>query len=276
MQRGVMMAHGFGFIAMLLLSTLASAATAAPREPAGKWNVAFDDAQCVASRTYGTAEEPLHLVLKAPPVGGVMQIAVLRNGGYAEAAQVGATIAIDEQPPLKTNVLMFSPKKSKTRVYTLNLPSSDFSRIRGAKSLSIRSSGLNESFSVSQMESLLKVMDQCVADLRRVWNVSTVDGGTSALPKPAKANLAKLFSDEDYPGFAVMEGASGVVRFVILIDEAGKVADCTVVETSGVAGLDAQSCAILRLRGKFEPGVGHDGKPAKDVYVGTIRWRLTS
>ena len=271
-----MMARRFEFLSMLVVVTAASAASAAPREPTGKWNVAFDDAQCVASRSYGSAEEPLHLVLKAPPVGGVMQIAVLRNGGYAEATQVGATIGIDEQPQLKTNMLMFSPKKSKTRVYTLNLPSADFARIRGAKSLSIRSSGLSETFSVSQIEALLKVMDQCVTDLRRVWNVSSDDGETSALAKRATGNLAKLFSDEDYPGVAIIEGASGVVRFVILIDESGKVADCTVVETSGVAVLDTQSCAVLRARGKFDPGAGADGKPAKDVQVSKISWRLAS
>lgn len=140
-------------VSLATLSMLLSAsATSAPREPTGKWNVDFGDAQCVASRSYGSAEEPLHFALKAPPVGEVMQIAVIRNGGHAPATQVDATIAIDDQPPLKTNLLSYGTKDRKKRINTVNLPSADFARIRGAKSLAIRSSGLNETFSVAQME----------------------------------------------------------------------------------------------------------------------------
>ena len=42
---------------------------------------------------------------------------------------------------------------------------------------------------------------------------------------------------------------------VILIDEFGKVADCTVTQTSGAASIDAQSCAVIRERGKFRPAI---------------------
>jgi TonB family protein len=266
-----MMVRGLAFLAMLLWGASSAAAAAAPREPTGKWKVDFDDAQCVASRNYGSTEEPLHLVLKAPPLGEVMQIAVMRNGGYAPPDQVNATIAIDDQAALKTNLLMFGPKDSKKRVYTLNLPSADFARIRGAKSLTIRSLGLNETFAVSQIEPLLKVMDQCVADLRRVWNLSS-DGATSTLANRATGNPGDWVKSEDYPGVAIMKGASGVVRFVILIDEMGRAADCTVVETSGVAVLDAQSCAVLKQRAKFKPAIGPDGKPAKDAYTARFRW----
>jgi TonB family protein len=258
-------------ILLTMATAAAAAAAAAPREPTGKWNVNFDDAQCVASRSFGSAEEPLHLVLKAPLVGGVMQIAVLREGRYSPPKQVDASVGIDDQPPLRTNLLMFGSKNSKKLIYTLNLASIDFARVRGAKSLAIRSSGLNETFSVSQMDPLLKVMEQCVADLQRVWNVSG-DGATSSLPARAKGNPGEWVKNEDYPDVAIQKNASGVVRFVMLIDETGRVADCTVIETSGVAVLDAQSCAILKARAKFEPAVGQDGKPAKDAYMANFRW----
>jgi len=66
----------------------------------------------------------------------------------------------------------------------------------------------------------------------------------------------------------------GSVAFVLLIDEEGKVADCTVTETSGVASLDAQSCAIVKERAKFKPATGLDGKPSKSSYFQRISWRL--
>jgi TonB family protein len=261
------------FVFFLSLLGVTAAASAEPaRQPTAKWNVNFADAQCLALRPYGSAEQPLHLVLKAPAVGGVMQIAVLRKGGETSPNQVDATVAIDQHPPLKTNMLMFTPKGSALRVYLLNMPSEDFSRVATAKSLSIRSSGLNETFALGQMGSLLKIMNECVLDLRKVWNVSDPAGEQSLLPKRAKGNLARFVRDGDYPAQALDENLSGTVKFAVLINEKGRVADCTIVETSGVAALDAQTCAIMMERAKFEPAMGPDGKPAKDAAVSRIRW----
>ena len=49
-----------------LLSTAGTAAAAKPKQPTGKWIVNFADAQCVATRNYGSNSDPIYLVLKAP------------------------------------------------------------------------------------------------------------------------------------------------------------------------------------------------------------------
>jgi TonB family protein len=121
-------------------------------------------------------------------------------------------------------------------------------------------------------------MDTCVVDLRRVWKVpAAAAGGTAQLPDRRRAratNLASLISANDHPGVAVMEGQSGAVTMVLLINEQGRVADCSLVQSSGMAVLDAQSCAIMRERAKFTPAVGPDGKPRKDAMIQKVTWRL--
>jgi TonB family protein len=169
---------------------------------------------------------------------------------------------------------MYSPKGSRERIYLLNMPSADFASVRQAKSLSVRSEGLNETFALSEMEPLLKVVDECVADLRRVFNVGATAPDFSRFKSRARANLLSLFSPDDYPAVAIIEGQSGRVGFALLIGEDGRVADCTVVATSGVPSLDTQVCALLKRRAKFEPARGVDGKPMKDSAVGGITWRL--
>ena len=67
---------------------------------------------------------------------------------------------------------------------------------------------------------------------------------------------------------------AGVVAFALLVNEQGRVADCTVIKTSGAAALDAQSCIVLRQRATFHPALDPAGKPAKDALVGRIRWKL--
>ena len=120
-----------------------------------------------------------------------MQVAVLRPAARTSPEQVEATVKLDQGPPLKTNLLTYTPRNSK-----------------------------------------------------------------------------------DYPAVAVMEGQSGRVGFALLIGEDGRVADCTIVATSGVPSLDSQACALLQARAKFEPARDMDGKPAKDSAVGGIVWRI--
>lgn len=263
-----------GSIFLPFLWFISTAAFPAARAPTGQWNVDFADAQCVATRSYGSAEEPLHLALKAAPVGNVMQIAVIRKGGWTEADQVEAIIGIDMQPPIKANMLRFSTKGTGLRIYLLNMPASDFALVRGAKTLAVSAGSVNESFSLSQVEPLLKIMDDCVADLRKVWNVTDPSGEQSSLSTRAKGNLSGLLTSDDYPGPALRKEQTGAVRFAALINETGRVADCTIIETSKVPALGAQTCALIKERARFKPATGPDGKPAKDAIINKVAWEL--
>ena len=69
---------------------------------------------------------------------------------------------------------------------------------------------------------------------------------------------------------------SGTVSFALLIDEAGKVADCTVIKTSGIAALDAQSCFVVKERAHFTPAIGADGRPAKDARTASVTWLMAN
>ena len=160
------------------------------------------------------------------------------------------------------------------RVHRISLRASEFAPFRQAKTIAIRSPGLNEAFALSNMGPLLKTMDKCLVGLRLLWNISDPTGNQSKLKERTKANLASFFSNDDYPAIAFDQSKSGTVAFALLIDETGKVADCTIIETSGAAALDTQSCGILERRAKFTPAIGADGKAAKDAVIGRIRWKI--
>jgi TonB family protein len=262
----------FAWLAFLV-STLAAAPLSA-RAPTGKWNVNFADAQCMASRDYGTPEDRVELVLKAPAIGGVMQVAIVRKSSSVITAQTKALVTLDGAPPFKASMLVYTPRASGVRVYTTNMPAAEFDRVRQAREMAIRTEGLDEHFTLSQMTPLRKIVDDCVADLRRVFNVGDPTGQVSPLKRRAETNLARIFSDWDYPRIALDRGDSGIVKFALLIDESGRVVDCTVIQTSGAASLDSQACAIIRQRAHFRPAEDSDGKPAKDAITGSVSWRL--
>jgi outer membrane biosynthesis protein TonB len=59
-----------------------------------------------------------------------------------------------------------------------------------------------------------------------------------------------------------------------LIDEQGRIADCTVDQTSGVAVLDTMSCYVISRRARFTPALGADGKPVRSAHETRVRWRI--
>lgn len=258
----------------LCAAVAASAGTAqTPQPPAAKWVVNFDDAQCVAHRAYGQGDEPTYLVIKQPPLGDVIQLAVIQRRPAGEPLQVQGSIAFDGQAPMDVTMLQFQPKGSKRRTYTTNLPSSSLEALRSARSVRIKTTGLDGHFQLADVEPLLRVMNDCVADLRRVWNVSE-DGAEPPAGQGPQAHMAGMFKGDDYPMSAVIGNAQGSVSVVLLVDENGKVADCSVIGTSRAAALDGQTCAILRERAKFTPAVGSDGKPTRGAFTQRITWRI--
>src|SRR5688500_4206667 len=97
-----------GVVFSALLFATAVGAAAEPRMATGKWNVNLADAECMAHRDYGTPASPLRLVLKAPAVGDVMQVAVMRKAASSLPQQVASIVMIDGRRPLKTNLLMYT------------------------------------------------------------------------------------------------------------------------------------------------------------------------
>lgn len=249
-------------------------AKSVPLAPTGRWVVDFADHQCLASASYGDAKNPLFLALKPSPLGEIMQLAVVKKSpSFESPAQMPVKIQIEERQPLELSMLAISGKQGGPASFRINMPLSDFAPMRTATRISIRSGvKVTESFQLVQMPALMKAMNECLADLRRHWNIEPSQ--VAQLKARPKANVVELFSTDDYPAVSVRQNEGGMVALVMLIDERGKVADCMVTATSNRAALDAQACAIVLIRAKFTPAIGADGKAAKSAYIQRIRWEL--
>lgn len=257
---------------VLALAAVADAPSPEIRRPTGKWVVNFDDAQCVASRNYGTEADPLYLVLKQPPVGNVVQLAVVQERSAGSPVQYEGSVSFGDLPPTDVSVLQFQPKGAKVRTYLINLTDTQYAPAPTSRNVRIKTRGLDQNLALSDIAALQRVMNTCVADLRKIWNIADAQQERASLDEGAQGDLRNLFKGEDYPADALIDDQSGTVTVALLIDERGKVADCSVVGTSAAASLDAQTCAILKERARFKPAVGSDGKPRKDGYMQRITW----
>ena len=267
----------FSLVAGVVAILSAPAATAATRAPTGKWIVDFGESQCVASRNYGTAASPLLFGLKLPAAGNVVSLMILRpsNGGGRFPEQIDTEIQLDWSKVLRKSALALNVSETKQRLIRIILPLSEFVDLAKSRSAAFKIGGeLNETFQFSQMPELVKALDECVVGLRQYWNMSEAEGPNPVLRERVSGNLQNIFSPGDFPAVAVRKGIEGAVAVALLIDEKGKVADCTVVSTSGAPALDAQSCYVITRRAKFKPAIGSDERPARDSYLQRINWRL--
>jgi TonB family protein len=95
-----------------------------------------------------------------------------------------------------------------------------------------------------------------------------------AVPAKARANLAVLLSDDDYPAEAIRKGEQGTVGFRLAVSPEGLVTDCSVIASSGSAILDGQTCRLMSERARFTPARDVRGGAAADTVQARIRWIL--
>jgi len=121
---------------------------------------------------------------------------------------------------------------------------------------------------------VVEAIEKCNLDLQAQWNVGEERmAGFKSLAEPLK-NLAHYLDSEDYPYQAVREHLDGAVHVALMIDEKGVLKDCVAEKTSGVASLDAQTCAVLVARAKFRPAINASGEPVRSVRTTPVRWAL--
>ncbi|MDZ3831343.1 MAG: energy transducer TonB [Sphingopyxis sp.] len=85
---------------------------------------------------------------------------------------------------------------------------------------------------------------------------------------PRPLNLSSWGQMSDYPARAMREEREGTAHYLLTVSAAGRVTDCRVTKSSGHADLDAETCAVVLRRARFEPG-GVEGQ-----YEGEMKWAL--
>ena len=256
--------------ACLLVGLQPTPASAAPLQPTSTWFVDYDDAQCIATRNYGTDTKPLLLVLKPSPFGATMRLMVITPGYYSLVQQIIARVRFEDRPEIKTNTLRYSDDQRKMKIHSLNLPMQMVRDERRAKSVSINTPGADYDFALSDLAPVLAELEKCRVDLLALYNFNRPE----RIRQSASGDLQAIFNSSDYPRHAMREENQGTVAVSLLIDEVGKVADCSVDTSGGAASLDAMSCYVIQKRAEFKPAIGQDGKPVRSVHLQRIAWRI--
>ena len=261
-------------VCLVALSIIAArpALSAEPLKPSGKWVVDFGENRCVAYRTFGSLAHPVHLLLKPSPIGDVLQVQVAERGAKGPGIQEQAKLTFGDGPPHTLLQLQYGADKNQVRM--VNLSKVQVSELSKSTGLGWKSRHRDYHLALGPMIKLIETLDRCQAMLADHWNATLTKQlalkKSPSLDKP----LLSLFSSDDYPFDAMRKDQSGFAHVVVMVDETGKIADCTLIATSGIAVLDAQTCIILRKRATFHPAIGADGKPTRGIFHQRVNWEM--
>ena len=264
-------------LVLLAASALAlqPAAAEAQLPPTGKWTVDFGDARCLAYRAYGPESRPLYLLIKPSPIGDVLQLQLAEKGSDRQGVQEEARLSFDGGTPIQMSQLRYGSNGKHVRM--VNLSRDLTARLAAARALHWSARGKEYQLELGPVDKLVRTVGECRVKLGDYWNGTPEKMAALAKgPRLQAPSIISLFESDDYPSQAVTKDQSGMAQVVALIDEKGGVADCTVIETSGVAVLDAQTCIIITRRGKFDAAFGADGMPAKGIYTQRVRWEMSN
>lgn len=243
-------------IAIALSATPAQAAS--PLEPASRWQVDFDGAQCMAIRQFASGQERAHLILKLYAMGAGYEISLIQPGS-GEGLETGhGTVSIDGAA-FDGMAMRFGDPQAGRTVSTWLL--SDLSRLAGAETLTVEFEGNEASFSLDQSPQIVAELANCRASLRQAYHI---DGqGLEKLPK----GDANVFGKLDYASISSDPSAPTRFRALLLLDENGVVSDCALVEHDGDSAVIAQLCAIMSAEVQFKPARDVDGNLVRSPYL---------
>lgn len=178
-------------------------------------------------------------------------------------------------------------------LYTLGDPLAE--RFRRARAMELRRGQETVArFSLAGSYAALGKLNECVSDLSPTAANFQIPRPMmppppSLLPQIAEPDLEGPFEPNrplkplapgrwigpgDYPVQALREGIEGRVRVSLEVDPRGRVADCTILESSGSNVLDERTCLLLSRKARFDPPTDGEARLITGNYATAVRWTL--
>ncbi len=266
--------------ALVMLATFTGTGRARQDAPeAARWISRWDQGECQLIRAAGN---PLTERLKITMTPGSGSVALWIWGAQRRPPRQGrrmrVTIAL---APSGTIISSDNVQHNRERGHTLYLirPIDDryLSDFASAQHLQVDIDGAQIlSMPVGNASAAFDVLRQCATDQLRTWGLDP--GAMTALrerPKPSHPRgVPGFFSHNDYPLQALRSGHSGATVVRLDITPEGRVAQCSLLQSSGHRSLDEQTCDVILRRGRFHPALDSTGAPTTAPLVARVQWNV--
>lgn len=274
LAEGVSMGTQVHVLAIGLMAGLVSVAQASPISPAqgvptqllqpiSQWESIPSDVRCSVERSYGDSAKPTVLGVHESISAESFELIVAGIGKGAPILQELAGGINLRGDSIKRWSLHFVNSKGGS-IDKFGLTSPEMSKVASAEVISFHADGaLDQSFALTGLADALRQLDQCTARLRQEWRVDEPDSEVGI--KGPRDDIRTPFA-RAAPAWSQLHMRPGIVQFIVLVDETGKIADCDVKETAGAPLLEELGCELIKGETKAVPARDRSGKGVKDSF----------
>jgi TonB family protein len=240
--------------------------------PSGKWQVEYAKSSCIINRAFGEGAQRTIFALKSAPYSDTTRMLIIVPSAAGRGSQGDAKVTFSGGYVPKY-AYYASVTAAGTRVTSIDLPRETLDSLAKGDGVAIKAGKLvNLGLRPTGFDKVMEALDDCESDLLASWGFDKAAQATVAT-RP-KGLLRSVFQSSDYPDKELTEGIGGTAGVRLRIETNGKVSECVVVEPSGAPGLDKQTCAVAKKRGRYSPALGHDGKPLWSFTFERITWMV--
>lgn len=264
----------------ILSAVAAFAGTGAMLQPTSKWNVDYGNDVCRLTREFGSSSKPVIVDFEAPPMGHGLNVNFFDSRLSVEEGKSLLRVQILPDPAtLVLDGFTISVGNQAIAKTSFTLDEEVLPRLASASAMSIaRRDSRPVVLSLPGLQAALRALEECRVDLVASWGMPLAEQSRLKVPPKLDPRLAKrgVFNTDDYPASALRENAQGATTARIDVAADGQPLRCTVIRSSGHAGLDSATCAVILKRAHYIAASGQDGHPMKSIDVVKIQWVLPS
>ena len=275
-------------------------------EPSSPWNIEYAESSCRLSRIFGEGDDTIVLALDRFGPGGGFQMIVAgkelrrlttrapvievetRFGPYEEATETSA-FAGDLgkfKPALIIGGTGLGPDPERhdddefawddPTMYEIDPADEEklIAREARAEWLSVSRGRRIIYLATGPMGEPLAALRKCSADLLGEWGVDAEAHRTLTRRAMPISDPGRWVLSNDYPKGLLWQGAQGIVRFRLTVDDEGSPVQCDIQGSTRPEGFETASCDALMRRAQFAPAIDAQGNPIKSYYTGTVQFQM--
>jgi len=251
-----------------LLASVPTAAVSAPFwQAAGTWSIQQGN-HCVAELRFAHKSDQLRFAIESDPTKPLYYVTVVTDGD-AEFGWTKVDIAIGTKR-LATRLIQITPSKLPHHtVYKWGFSDEQLGELEAAGRIQVGGEDLRLDLSFQGLTSARAKLRECDSALLARWGFGPEQQARIAhFPTIVKAEI----TDSDYPSPAARRGSIGDVNGYLTVGADAKASDCHVLDSSGWAELDTQSCQLLMQRPQYKPATDKAGNAMAAPYYFQFIW----
>ena len=247
----------------------------APLKPVGKWNVDYGPKSCTLSRRFGDGTRAVTLGLRPATLGGAIVFILDAPDDTRDTPRAGkATLQIQPNARAATANYSLLPESGQTRPTPhIFIERQILSSWIDVERLSIalgKSSPIT--FDLGPMAGGIKAVEKCQDDLLRSLQIDPAERANIATIATVRSDPGEIFLPNELPPAALGSNLRRV-EMLFTVGSNGRVTECRIWESSTVASVDSNTCALARARLRYNPARDNAGHPIESHVILGVDWR---